>query len=355
MLQTGLGDIPVRVPKVRDRKDKEVKFNSKLVPPYLKRTKNIEELVPWLYLRGISTGEMQSALASLLGENAKGLSANTVSRLKASWEQEYLAWVRRDLSHRRFVYVWANGIYSKVRMDDKLCLLVVIGVDDTGRKELLAISDGVRESEQSWTEVLNQLNAQGLTAAPKLAIGDGALGFWNAVTKVWPTTRHQRCWVHKTANILNKVPKSMQPKIKSSLQDIWMAESKESALKAYELFDKNYGAKYTKATDCLRKDKEEMLAFYDFPAEHWLSIRTTNPIEPTFATIRLRTNKTKSCGSRNTTLSMAFKLAQLAEKKWYRLRGFKLLADVIEGITFKNGERIEQDQTEYQTAFIHQI
>jgi transposase-like protein len=355
MIQTGLGDIPVRVPKVRDRKDKEVKFNSKLVPPYLKRTKNIEELVPWLYLRGISTGEMQPALASLLGENAKGLSANTVSRLKASWEQEYLAWARRDLSHRRFVYVWADGIYSKVRMDDKLCLLVVIGVDDTGRKELLAISDGVRESEQSWTEVLNQLNAQGLTAAPKLAIGDGALGFWNAVTKVWPTTRHQRCWVHKTANILNKVPKSMQPKIKSSLQDIWMAESKESALKAYDLFDKNYGVKYPKATDCLRKDKEEMLAFYDFPAEHWLSIRTTNPIESTFATIRLRTNKTKSCGSRNTTLSMAFKLAQLAEKKWYRLRGFKLLADVIEGITFKNGERIEQDQAGYQAAFIHQI
>ncbi|WP_046007481.1 IS256 family transposase [Pseudoalteromonas rubra] len=355
MIQTGLGDIPVRVPKVRDRKDKEVKFNSKLVPPYLKRTKNIEELVPWLYLRGISTGEMQPALASLLGENAKGLSANTVSRLKASWEQEYLAWARRDLSHRRFVYVWADGIYSKVRMDDKLCLLVVIGVDDTGRKELLAISDGVRESEQSWTEVLNQLNAQGLTAAPKLAIGDGALGFWNAVTKVWPTTRHQRCWVHKTANILNKVPKSMQPKIKSSLQDIWMAESKESALKAYDLFDKNYRVKYPKATDCLRKDKEEMLAFYDFPAEHWLSIRTTNPIESTFATIRLRTNKTKSCGSRNTTLSMAFKLAQLAEKKWYRLRGFKLLADVIEGITFKNGERIEQDLAEYQAAFIHQI
>ncbi|ALU43208.1 IS256 family transposase [Pseudoalteromonas rubra] len=355
MIQTGLGDIPVRVPKVRDRKDKEVKFNSKLVPPYLKRTKNIEELVPWLYLRGISTGEMQPALASLLGENAKGLSANTVSRLKASWEQEYLAWARRDLSRRRFVYVWADGIYSKVRMDDKLCLLVVIGVDETGRKELLAISDGVRESEQSWTEVLNQLNAQGLAAAPKLAIGDGALGFWNAVTKVWPTTRHQRCWVHKTANILNKVPKSMQPKIKSGLQDIWMAESKESALKAYDLFDKNYGVKYPKATDCLRKDKEEMLAFYDFPAEHWLSIRTTNPIESTFATIRLRTNKTKSCGSRNTTLSMAFKLAQLAEKKWYRLRGFKLLADVIEGITFKNGERIEQDQTEHQAAFIHQI
>ncbi|MDA9558117.1 IS256 family transposase [Vibrio sp.] len=355
MLQTGLGDIPVKVPKVRDRKGAEVKFNSQLVPPYLKRTKNIEELVPWLYLRGISTGEMQPALASLLGENAKGLSANTVSRLKASWEQEYQVWNQRDLSHRRFVYIWADGIYSKVRMDDKLCLLVVIGVDDTGRKELLAVSDGVRESEQSWTEVLNQLNAQGLTAAPKLAIGDGALGFWNAVTKVWPTTQHQRCWVHKTANILNKIPKSMQPKIKSSLQDIWMAESKESALKGYDLFNKNYGVKYPKATDCLCKDKDEMLAFYDFPAEHWVSIRTTNPIESTFATIRLRTHRVKSCGSRKTTLSMVFKLAQSAEKKWYRLRGFKLLADVIEGITFKNGERIEQDQAERPATSIHQI
>lgn len=240
-------------------------------------------------------------------------------------------------------------------MDDKLCLLVVIGVDDKGRKELLAISDGVRESEQSWTEVLNQLNAQGLTAAPKLAIGDGALGFWNAVAKVWPTTQHQRCWVHKAANILNKVPKSMQPKIKSSLQDIWMAVSKEPTLKAYDLFDKNYGIKYSKATDGLRKDKEEMLAFYDFPAEHWLSIRTTNPIESTFATIRLRTSKTKSCGSRTTTLSMVFKLAQSAKKKWYRLRGFKLLADVIEGIAFKNGERIEQDQADRLAASIHQI
>lgn len=294
-IQTGLGDIDVKIPKVRDRKKGGVKFNSTLIPPYLKRTKNIEELIPWLYLRGISTGDMQPALVSLLGEKAKGLSANSVSRLKASWETEYQKWSVRSLSQRRYVYIWADGIYSKIRMDDKLCLLVIMGVDETGRKELLAVIDGVRESEQSWTEVLNQLQSQGLTIPPKLAIGDGALGFWNALTKVWPTTQHQRCWVHKTANVLNKVPKSMQPKIKANLQDIWMAESRNSANKAYDLFVKNYAVKYKKATDCLIKDKDEMLAFYDYPAEHWIHIRTSNPIESTFATVRLRTHKVKSC------------------------------------------------------------
>ena len=354
-IQTGLGDIDVKIPKVRDRKKEGVKFNSTLIPPYLKRTKNIEELIPWLYLRGISTGDMQPALVSLLGEQAKGLSANSVSRLKAAWETEYQQWSSRSLAQRRYVYIWADGIYSKIRMDDKLCLLVIMGVDDTGRKELLAVIDGVRESEQSWTEVLNQLQSQGLTIPPKLAIGDGALGFWNALTKVWPTTRHQRCWVHKTANVLNKVPKSMQPKIKANLQDIWMAESRDSANKAYDLFVKNYTVKYPKATHCLMKDKDEMLAFYDYPAEHWVHIRTSNPIESTFATVRLRTHKVKSCGSRTTTLMMIFKLAQSAEKKWYRLRGFKLLADVIKGVKFKDGERIIQDQAEHQDVLIHQI
>ena len=354
-IQTGLGDIDVKIPKVRDRKKEGIKFNSALIPPYLKRTKNIEELVPWLYLRGISTGDMQPALASLLGEQAKGLSANSVSRLKATWEKEYQQWSNRSLAQRRYVYIWADGIYSKIRMDDKLCLLVIMGVDDTGRKELLAVIDGVRESEQSWTEVLNQLQSQGLTIPPKLAIGDGALGFWNSVAKVWPTTRHQRCWEHKTANVLNKVPKSMQPKIKANLQDIWMAESRQSAHKAYDLFIKNYEVKYPKATHCLMKDKDEMLAFYDFPAEHWIHIRTSNPIESTFATVRLRTHKVKSCGSRTTTLMMVFKLAQSAEKKWYRLRGFKLLADVIKGVKFKDGEKVIQDQAEHQNGLIHQI
>jgi putative transposase len=255
-IQTGIGDIPVKVPKVRDRKQEGVKFNSALIPPYLKRTKNIEDLVPWLYLRGISTGDMQSALSPIFGEAAEGLSATTVSKLKSVWSSEYEKWNKRSLLNRKYVYIWADGIYSKIRMDDKLCLLVIMGVDDMGNKELLAVSDGVRESEISWTEVLNQLQSQGLSEAPKLAIGDGALGFWNAVRKVWPTTKHQRCWVHKTANVLNKVPKSMQPKIKSALQDIWMAETKESAHKAYGLFVKNFEVKYPKATACLVKDKE---------------------------------------------------------------------------------------------------
>ena len=338
-LQTGLGDIPVKVPKVRDRTDRGIKFNSKLVPPYLKRTKNVEELIPWLYLRGISTGDMQPALASLLGKQAKGLSANSVSRLKKQWEAEYEQWRKRDLSKRRYVYVWADGIYSKVRMDDKLCLLVVMGADETGRKEVLAVVDGYRESEASWLEVLSLLKAQGLTMAPKLAIGDGALGFWNAVTKFWPTTRHQRCWVHKTANVLNKVAKSVQPRMKGSLQDIWMAETRGEAYHALSLFEKRYGAKYPKATKCLVKDKEEMLAFYDFPAEHWTHIRTTNPIESMFATVRLRTTKTKSCGSRKTTLAMACKLMKTAESNWRRLKGFKLLADVIEDVKFIDGIR----------------
>ena len=355
-LQTGLGDIPVKVPKVRDRTGSGIKFNSKLVPPYLKRTKNIEELVPWLYLRGISTGDMQPALESLLGKEAKGLSANSVSRLKQQWEAEYEQWRKRDLSKRRYVYVWADGVYSKVRMDDKLCLLVVIGVDDTGRKEVLTVVDGYRESEANWLEVLTQLQSQGMTIAPELAIGDGALGFWNAVTKFWPTTRHQRCWVHKTANILNKVPKSVQPRMKESLQDIWMAETRDEAYKAFRLFEQRYGAKYPKATECLVKDKDEMLAFYDFPAEHWAHVRTTNPIESMFATVRLRTNKTKSCGSRKTTLAMAFKLMKTAESNWRRLRGFKLLADVIRGVKFQDGIReTEENQQDIALESVHQI
>ena len=355
-IQTGLGDIPVKVPKVRDRTGSGIKFNSKLVPPYLKRTKNIEELVPWLYLRGISTGDMQPALESLLGKQAKGLSANSVSRLKQQWEAEYEQWRKRDLSKRQYVYVWADGVYSKVRMDDKLCLLVVIGVDDTGRKEVLAVVDGYRESEASWLEVLRQLKSQGMTIAPELAIGDGALGFWNAATKFWPRTRHQRCWVHKTANILNKVAKSVQPRMKESLQDIWMAETRDEAYKAFRVFEQRYGAKYPKATECLVKDKDEMLAFYDFPAEHWTHIRTTNPIESMFATVRLRTNKTKSCGSRETTLTMAFKLMKTAESNWRRLRGFKLLADVIKGVTFQDGIReTEENQQGIALESVHQI
>lgn len=352
-IQTGIGDLEVQVPKVRDRSGSGIKFNSALVPPYLKRTKTLEDFIPWLYLRGVSTGDMQPALEALLGKGAKGLSPNTVSRLKSQWEGEYEAWRSRDLSKRRYVYIWVDGIYCNVRLDDKLCLLVIMGSDDTGRKELLAVADGYRENEASWTDVLNQLESQGLTVPPKLAIGDGALGFWKALTKKWPTTQAQRCWVHKTANILNKAPKSVQPRMKEALQDIWMAESQEKAYKAFDAFEKRYSAKYPKATECLKRDRDRLLAFYSFPAEHWPHIRTTNPIESLFATVRLRTDKVKNCGSRTTTLAMVFKLATIAEKKWRRLRGYKLLADVIEGVPFKDGIRMEPDHQ--QGAAIHQI
>lgn len=355
-IQTGLGDVKVQIPKVRDRKGEGVKFNSQLVPPYLKRTKNIEELVPWLYLRGISTGDMQPALEALLGKEAKGLSANTVCRLKQQWEQDYDLWRKRDLSKRRYVYFWVDGIYSRVRMDDRLCLLVIVASDETGRKELLAVSDGYRESEVSWTEVLLQLQEQGIAHPPKLAVGDGALGFWNALAKFWPETKAQRCWFHKTGNVLNKVPKAIQPKVKEALRDIWMGETREAAETAMKAFKKRFDAKYPKATECLLKDQEKLLAFYDFPAEQWQHIRTTNPVESVFATVRLRTDKIKHCGSRKTTLTMVFKLAQAAENKWQRLRGYRLLADVIVGIPFKDGVR--QKQSSQQVAVeapIHQF
>ena len=355
-VQTGLGDVPVKVPKVRDRSGSGIKFNSSLVPPYLKRTKAMEEFIPWLYLKGISTGEMQPALEALLGEGAKGLSANTVSRLKQGWEQDYDRWRQRDLSKRRYVYLWADGVYSQVRMDDKLCLLVLIGSDDTGRKEVLAVVDGYRESEASWLEVLEQLVSQGLSIPPEVVIGDGALGLWKAVTKRWPETVQQRCWVHKTANVLNKVPKPVQPKIKEALQDIWMADSRDAAYQAYDACTARFEAKYPKAMECLHKDKERLLAFYDFPAEHWAHLRTTNPIESVFASVRLRTGKTKHCGSRKTTLAMAYKLIVTAQKKWRRLRGYRLLADVIQGVKFKDGERVEPDQQQgHAEKAVHQI
>ncbi len=355
-IQTGLGDIEVKVPKVRDRSGTGIKFNSKLVPPYLKRTKAVEELIPWLYLKGISTGDMQPALEALLGPDAPGLSATTVSRLKQSWEDDYQQWRKRDLSKRRYVYIWADGVYSNVRMDDRLCLLVLIGSDDTGRKEVLAVVDGYRESEASWLEVIEQLESQGLAIPPELAVGDGALGFWKTLAKKWPNTVPQRCWVHKTANVLNKVPKAMQPKIKAALQDIWMAETRQAARKAFTSCLNRFEAKYPKAMECLEKDKDRLLAFYDFPAEHWIHIRTTNPIESVFATVRLRTNKTKNCGSRITTLAMTYKLITTAQEKWYRLRGYRLLADVINGVKFKDGERVESDQQQATSEpAIHQI
>ena len=345
---TGLGPVTVRMPKVRDRSQSGVKFNSTVVPPYVRKAQRVAAALPWLYLRGISTGDMQEALSVLLGEEAKGLSPAVVSRLKAQWTEDYAAWNRRDLSAERYVYVWADGIYSTLRgEDDRLCLLVLIGVNEQGEKRLLALSDGYRESKASWLSVLQDLQARGLKTPPVLAVGDGALGFWAAQEEAWPETRSQRCWVHKTANVLNELPQSIQGKAKAGLHEIRMAETKAQAGQAFDRFVRDFGAKYPKAVEILKKDRAVLLAFYDFPAEHWIHIRTTNPIESTFATIRHRTTRTKNCVSRNTLLGLVFQLALTAEKSWRKLGGFKLLPDVARGVQFQDGIAvIDPDQTE---------
>jgi transposase-like protein len=344
-LQTPVGAVPVKQPRVRDRRpagDREV-FQSSILPPYLRRTRALEELLPWLYLKGISTGGFSDALQALLGPDAPGLSASTITRLKGGWEQEYKDWQSRSLRSKRYVYIWADGVYFNIRLGDpgnaRQCILVVMGATAAGKKELLAVTDGYRESEQSWRELLLDLKNRGLRMAPELATGDGALGFWAALRKVFPTTRTQRCWVHKTANILNKMPKSIQGKAKSMLHDIWMAAARDDAQKAFDLFLETFRAKYPAAVACLEKDREVLLAFYDFPAEHWLHVRTSNPIESTFATVRLRTAKTKGSGTRLACLTMVFKLAVAAQKGWRALNGAKLLADVIEGVVFEDGVR----------------
>jgi transposase-like protein len=341
-IQTGIGMVSVKAPRVHDRHkgEEKLRFNSRILPRYLRRSQSLEELIPWLYLKGVSTGDFQEALSALLGGNAPGLSASTISRLKGVWTQEFDAWQKRDLSGRRYVYLWVDGVYFNVRMDEsKHCVLVVIGATEDGKKELLAIADGYRESEASWKEVLFDLRVRGLTVAPKLAIGDGALGFWKALPQVYGSTKPQRCWVHKTANVLNALPKSQQPRAKSALQDIWMAAGKEDAEKAFDLFLENYQDKYPKAADCLRKDRDALLTFYDFPARHWQHIRTTNPIESTFATVRLRTAKTRNNLSRESMLSLVFKLAQGAERRWLKLKGSELLRDVIQDVRFVDGIR----------------
>lgn len=342
VIQTGIGPVKVRVPKIRDKSGQGIKFNSTLLPPYLRKSRSVEEVLPWLYLKGISTGDFQEALQALLGSAATGLSASTISRSKRIWEEEHESWSRRSLENKRYVYIWADGVYFNIRSDDaKQCILVIIGVTEQGRKEFIAIEDGYRESEQSWSELLLRLKAQGLRYSPELAVGDGALGFWNALSKVFPQTVHQRCWVHKPANVLNKLPKSIQPKVKQALHEIWMAPTKEVAHKAFDIAIATYSDKYPKAMECLAKNRDDMLAFYDFPAAHWQHIRTSNPIESTFATVRLRTAKTRGCVARHTILAMVYKLGQSAQKRWRKLRGFRLLAEVIRGVQFKDGERIE--------------
>jgi len=351
---TGVGTVPVKIPKVRDRSGGGIKINSSLVPPYVRKAKRVEAALPWLYLRGISTGDMQEALSVLLGDEAKGLSPGVVSRLKAQWAEDYLAWNRRDLTKERYVYVWADGIYSTLRgEDDRLCLLVIIGVNEQGEKRLLALSDGYRESKASWLSVLQDLQSRGLQDAPQLATGDGALGFWAALNEAWPTTQHQRCWVHKTANVLAALPESIQGKAKAGLKEIWMAETRVQASIAFDSFLRDFEAKYPKAVGVLAKDRESLLAFYDFPAEHWIHIRTTNPIESSFATIRHRTTRTKNCVSRNTLLGLVFQLALTAEKSWRKIRGFKRLPELIEGIRFQDG--IAVDTTPENTVEIQQM
>jgi putative transposase len=348
---TGLGPVEIKVPKVRDRSGGGVKFNSAIVPPYVRKAKRVEAALPWLYLRGISTGNMQDALSVLLGAEANGLSPAVVSRLKTQWTEDYLVWSRRDLADERYVYIWADGVYSTLRgEDDRLCLLVIIGVNEQGEKRLLALSDGYRESKASWLTVLQDLESRGLKQPPKLAIGDGALGFWAALEEAWPETRCQRCWVHKTANVLNELPKSIHGKAKAGLHEIWMAETKAQAEKAFDQFIREFSAKYPKATGLLLKDRGVLLSFYDFPAEHWVHIRTSNPIESTFATIRHRTSRTKNCVSRNTLLGLVFQLALAAERFWLRLRGFNRLTDVLQGITFQDGIAVleEANDTDFK-------
>ena len=342
-IQSGLGDIAVKAPRVRDRSGSGIRFTSAILPPYLRRTKSIEELIPWLYLKGISTGDFSEALASLLGPDAPGLSAATVSRLKAVWQGELDAWQQRDLSGKRYVYFWADGVYFQTRLEQaKQCFLVIIGADEAGNKELVGLWDGYRESEQSWSELLLDLKSRGLEMGPKLATGDGALGFWKALRKVYGETRQQRCWVHKTANVLNKLPKSLQKQAKQRLHEIWMAEGRVAAEKAFDLFVDSYKAKYPKAAECLAKDRDALLAFYGFPAEHWVHIRTSNPIESTFATVRLRTAKTRGCLSRETASTMVFKLTLCAQRTWRKLNGSNWLAEVIEGVKFEDGIKVDK-------------
>ena len=337
---SGVGAIEVEQPRVLDRRPKAEAefFSSKIRPPYLRKTKSLEDLIPWLYLKGISTGDFSEALAALVGPSAAGLSASTIVRLKSVWEEEFQQWNKRSLEGKKYVYVWADGVHFNIRLEeDRLCILVLMGATEDGRKELIAVADGYRESEQSWKSLLLDVKARGLVVDPKLATGDGALGFWKALPQVYPSTREQRCWVHKTANVLDKLPKRLQPEAKDKIHQIWMAPTKVDADKAFDLFVATYEAKYPKATECLSKDRDVLLTFYDFPAEHWIHLRTTNPIESTFATVRLRHRRTKGNGSRLACLTMVFKLMQSAEKRWRLLNGAKLLPDVIQGVTFIDG------------------
>ena len=344
---TGVGPVEVTQPRVHHRCGGEVldaqgrpveAFHSKILPPYLRKTKSVEDLIPWLYLKGISTGDFTESLQALLGPDVPGLSATTVTRLITTWQKDYETWSTRSLEGKQYVYVWADGVHFNIRLEEnRQCMLVLMGATPEGKKELIAVVDGYRESEQSWRHLLLDCKQRGLVVDPKLAVGDGALGFWKALRQVYPTTREQRCWVHKTANVLDKMPKCVQPKAKEMLHAIWMAPTRAEGHKAFDAFVEMFEAKYPKATACLKKDRGALLTFYDFPAEHWGHIRTANPIESVFATVRLRHRKTKGSGSRVACLAMVFKLMESASKKWRALNGSTLIADVIAGVQFADG------------------
>jgi len=354
-VMTGIGPVGVRQPRVRDRgvaaeNAERIRFTPVILPPYTRRSRSLEVLIPILYLKGISTGDFEGALAALLGKDAPGLSASTIARLKEVWLDEHEHWRKRDLSAKRYVYMWADGIYLQARLEDtKQCILVIIGATPEGRKELLGFTDGARESAQDWRELLLDLKNRGLAIAPELAVADGALGFWKALSELWPTTREQRCWVHKTTNILNKLPKSQHPKAKRSLQEIWMGETSKDAEAAFDAFIAAYMPKYEKAAECLTKDRQALLAFYDFPAEHWKHLRTSNPIESTFATVRHRTIRSRGCLSNKTALAMVFKLVDAAQKRWRRLDGHNQLPKLIQGVRFADGIEIAANPADPQS------
>jgi len=344
-IQTGIGPVPVARVKIRDRGASDatdrVRFSSTILPKWARRTRSLDALLPVLYLRGVSTGDFQEALSALLGRDAPNLSPAVVTRLTATWADEYARWQMRDLSARRYVYVWADGVYLQARMEEQAeCMLVLIGATPEGRKELVGFQVGVRESAQSWRELLVEVKRRGLSLAPEIAVGDGALGFWKALDEVFPGTRHQRCWVHKSANVLNKVPKAVQRTMKADLREIYSAPTRAAAEVAMEVFVEKYGAKYARAVECLMKDRKALLAFYDLPAEHWDHLRTTNPIESVFATVRHRTVRTKGALSPTTARLMVFKLVMAAAKSWRRLKGENQLPKVVAGVTFRDGTEV---------------
>ena len=345
VIQTGIGPVEVQRVKLRDRgagaDGERIRFTSAILPRWARRTRSLDALLPVLYLRGVSMGDFQDALGALLGKEAPNLSPSVVARLRDEWQADYARWQRRDLAARRYVYVWADGVYLQARMEPQAeCMLVLIGATPEGKKELLGFQVGVRESAQSWRELLVDLKARGLAVAPELATGDGALGFWKALEEVSPTTRHQRCTVHKTVNVLDKLPQSVQPAAKRDLREVWAAPDRATAEAAVATFAEKYGAKYEKAVVCLVKDRDALLTFYDFPAEHWDHLRTSNPIESVFATVRHRTVRTKGALSQDTARLMVFKLVMAAAKTWRRLKGENQLPKVVQGVTFRDGVEV---------------